>query len=131
MDKTPDQFEESLVSLMNKAIKAYETRGPNLRHGIALDKQVTIILSQTEEDAAVVRNLFQPPFALPETGRGEKCARVQIIAGWKRHVTFPRRPHFMRISSPSAASPVTMSAAVLSSCCGAVTLTSPTFNPCR
>ena len=49
LDKTPDQFEESLVSLITKAIKAYETRGPNLRHGIALDKQVTIILSQTDE----------------------------------------------------------------------------------
>lgn len=49
LDKTPDRFEESLYSLMAKAIKAYETRGPNLRHGIALDKQVTIILSQTDE----------------------------------------------------------------------------------
>jgi hypothetical protein len=48
IDKTPDLFAESLVSLMSKAIKAYETRGPNLRHGIALDKQVTIILSQTD-----------------------------------------------------------------------------------
>ena len=49
LDKTPDQFEESLVSLMQKAISAYQTRGPGLRHGIALDKQVTIILSQTED----------------------------------------------------------------------------------
>jgi hypothetical protein len=48
IDKTPDQFAESIVSLMSKAIKAYETRGPNLRHGIALDKQITIILSQTD-----------------------------------------------------------------------------------
>ncbi len=49
IDKTPDQFEQSLVSLMQKAINAFQTRGPGLRHGIALDKQVTIILSQTEE----------------------------------------------------------------------------------
>lgn len=49
IDKTPEQFEQSLVSLMQKAISAYETRGPGLRHGIALDKQVTIILSQTAE----------------------------------------------------------------------------------
>jgi hypothetical protein len=48
LDKTPDQAYASLVSLMDKAIKAYETRGPNLRHGIALDRQITIILSQTE-----------------------------------------------------------------------------------
>ena len=63
LDKTPDRFEESLVSLMNKAIKAYETRGPNLRHGIALDKQVTIILSQTAEDrplCGIYFNLHSP-----------------------------------------------------------------------
>jgi hypothetical protein len=48
IDKTPERAEESLRSLMEKAIKAYQNRGPNLRHGIALDKQITIILSQTE-----------------------------------------------------------------------------------
>jgi hypothetical protein len=48
IDKTPDDFEASLVSLLNKAIKAYESRGPQLRHGIALDKFVTIILSQSD-----------------------------------------------------------------------------------
>ena len=63
IDKTPDRFEESLISLMNKAIKAYETRGPNLRHGIALDRQVTIILSQTEEErplCGIYFNLHSP-----------------------------------------------------------------------
>ena len=50
LDKTPEQCEASLRSLVEKAIKAYDTRGPNLRHGIALDKQVTVILSQTEGD---------------------------------------------------------------------------------
>ena len=48
IDKTPEEFESSLISLMNKAIKAYESRGPELRHGIALDKQVTVILSQND-----------------------------------------------------------------------------------
>ena len=48
IDKTPERAEESLRSLMEKAIKAYQNRGPNLRHGIALDKQITIILSQTD-----------------------------------------------------------------------------------
>jgi hypothetical protein len=48
IDKTPDHFEDSLNSLLNKAIHAYENRGPHLRHGIALDNQVTVILSQTE-----------------------------------------------------------------------------------
>lgn len=48
IDKTPEDFQASLVSLLNKAIKAYESRGPHLRHGIALDRQVTVILSQNE-----------------------------------------------------------------------------------
>jgi hypothetical protein len=46
LEKAPEDFETSLASLVQKAIKAYESRGPNLRHGIALDKQVTVILSQ-------------------------------------------------------------------------------------
>jgi len=48
LNKTPEEFEEALISLLNKAIKAYEGRGPELRHGIALDKQITIILSQAD-----------------------------------------------------------------------------------
>jgi hypothetical protein len=48
LNKTPEEFETSLRSLLNKAIKAYESRGPDLRHGIALDKQLTVILSQSE-----------------------------------------------------------------------------------
>ncbi len=48
IDKTPEEFRASLVSLLVKAIKAFETRGPQLRHGIALDKHVTVILSQSE-----------------------------------------------------------------------------------
>ena len=48
VDKTPEEFAASLLSLLNKAIKAYENRGPHLRHGIALDKQVTVILSQND-----------------------------------------------------------------------------------
>lgn len=48
IDKTPQDFQSSLVSLLAKAIKAYESRGPQLRHGIALDRHVTIILSQSD-----------------------------------------------------------------------------------
>ena len=50
IDKTPEDCKGALVSLMDKAIRAYTSRGPHLRHGIALDKQVTIILSQTEQE---------------------------------------------------------------------------------
>lgn len=63
LDKTPDQFEESLTSLMAKAIKAYAERGANMRHGIALDKQVTIILSQTDGEiplCGIYFNLHTP-----------------------------------------------------------------------
>ena len=63
LDKTPEDCEGSLRSLMEKAIKAYENRGPHLRHGIALDRQVTIILSQTENDrplCGIYFNLHSP-----------------------------------------------------------------------
>src|SRR5665213_3961557 len=49
LHKTPDEFEASLTSLLQKAIKAYETRAPGMRHGIALDKEVTVILSQSDD----------------------------------------------------------------------------------
>jgi hypothetical protein len=63
LDKTPEECEASLRSLMEKAIKAYESRGPHLRHGIALDRQVTIILSQTDNDrplCGIYFNLHSP-----------------------------------------------------------------------
>jgi hypothetical protein len=63
LDKTPDECEQALVRLMEKAIKAYLNRGPHLRHGIALDRHVTIILSQTENDrplCGIYFNLHSP-----------------------------------------------------------------------
>jgi hypothetical protein len=63
IDKTPEQFEASLKSLIDKAIKAYLNRAPGLRHGIALDKQVTVILSQSEGDTplcGIYFNLSSP-----------------------------------------------------------------------
>jgi len=46
VEKTPDEFLKSLQSLMTKAIVAFETRAPGLRHGIALDRHLTIMLSE-------------------------------------------------------------------------------------
>jgi hypothetical protein len=63
IEKTPEEFEASLISLLNKAIKAYESRGPNLRHGIALDRQVTVILSQNDSTkplCGIYFNLHSP-----------------------------------------------------------------------
>jgi hypothetical protein len=72
IDKTPEDFEASLASLMAKAIKAYESRGEGLRHGIALDKEVTVILSQCDEPrpmCGIYFNLHSPyqKNALPKT----------------------------------------------------------------
>jgi hypothetical protein len=76
IDKTADECLASLQSLMEKAIRAYNNRGPNLRHGIALDRQVTIILSQTEGDrplCGIYFNLFSP-YHKKNNGRKEKPA---------------------------------------------------------
>ena len=72
LGKAPEDFEKSLASLVHKAIKAYESRGPNLRHGIALDKQVTVILSQGDGPrplCGIYFNLHSPyqKDALPKT----------------------------------------------------------------
>ena len=74
IDKTPEDFAASLTSLLNKAIKAYEGRGPELRHGIALDKHVTIILSQNDGPrplCGIYFNLHSPyqRKSLPKTVR--------------------------------------------------------------
>jgi hypothetical protein len=58
IDKTPEDCRASLVSLVEKAIKAYLSRGPHLRHGIALDRQVTVILSQTESEHPLCGTYF-------------------------------------------------------------------------
>lgn len=49
LNKTPEEFEVVLTSLLQKAIKAYENRAAGMRHGIALDKEVTVILSQSDD----------------------------------------------------------------------------------
>lgn len=72
LEKSPEEFEESMVSLMKKAIHAYENRGAGMRHGLALDKQVTIILSQSDSArplCGIYFNLHSPyqKDALPTT----------------------------------------------------------------
>jgi hypothetical protein len=64
IDKPPDECEDSLRRLMEKAINAYVNRGEGLRHGIALDRQVTVILSQVDHSdrpmCGVYFNLSSP-----------------------------------------------------------------------
>lgn len=72
LQKTPEEFAASLVSLLQKAIRAFDTRAAGMRHGIALDKEVTIILSQSDEArplCGIYFNLHSPykRDALPKT----------------------------------------------------------------
>ena len=63
LEKTPADFEASLNSLIAKAIKAYENRGTGMRHGIALDNQMTVILSQGDDErplCGIYFNLHSP-----------------------------------------------------------------------
>ena len=63
VEKTPDEFLKSLQSLMGKAITAFENRTPGLRHGIALDRHVTIMLSETDDArplCGIYLNLHSP-----------------------------------------------------------------------
>ena len=83
LEKTPEDFEASVNSLMQKAIKAYENRGEGMRHGIALDKRVTVILSQGDEPrpmCGIYFNLHSPyqKSALPKTVRSfsDKSSRM-------------------------------------------------------
>lgn len=80
IDKTPDEFHTSLVSLLNKAIKAYENRGPQLRHGIALDRQVTVILSQNDTPRPLCGIYFNlhSPYQKPTAPKALKAVREPI-----------------------------------------------------
>jgi hypothetical protein len=63
LEKSTCDCEKVLRSLLQKAINAYCHRGPEMRHGIALDRQVTIILSQTDGDrplCGIYFNLHSP-----------------------------------------------------------------------
>jgi hypothetical protein len=80
IDKTPDEFHTSLVSLLNKAIKAYENRGPQLRHGIALDRQVTVILSQNDNPRPLCGIYFNlhSPYQKPTASKSFKAVSEPI-----------------------------------------------------
>lgn len=72
LEKCTEEFHQTLLALIKKAIQAYEKRGPELRHGIALDKHVTVILSQSDSErplCGIYFNLHSPyqRKALPKT----------------------------------------------------------------
>ncbi len=75
LQKTPDEFEAVVTSLMQKAIGAFANRAAGMRHGIALDREVTVILSQGDGErplCGIYFNLHSPyrkeslPQSLPE-----------------------------------------------------------------
>ena len=80
INKTPDDFGTSLTSLLSKAIKAYEGRGPELRHGIALDKHITIILSQNESARPLCGIYFNlhSPYQKPAQAKPAKSVRGSV-----------------------------------------------------
>lgn len=74
LEKSPEECGDALRSLMEKAIHTYQNRAPNLRHGIALDRQVTIILSQTEGErplCGIYFNLSSPYHKKPAARRAK------------------------------------------------------------
>lgn len=76
LEKTPDECRESLESLTKRAINVFENRGENLRHGIALDKHVTVMLSQTDREiplCAIYFNLCSPYHQ--ERAKAEKISK--------------------------------------------------------
>ena len=80
VEKTPEDFNASLSSLLDKAIKAYESRGPHLRHGIALDRHVTVILSQTENARPLCGIYFNlaSPYQRSPSARAAKTVGEEI-----------------------------------------------------
>ncbi len=77
LEKTPEECQAALHSLLEKAIREYVNRGPGLRHGISLDKHLTVILSQTDGDrplCGIYFNLRSPylkkPAAKPARATG-------------------------------------------------------------
>jgi hypothetical protein len=78
LDKPPDECRKDLSSLMEKAIKAYASRSANLRHGIALNKQVTIILSQTDGDRPLCGIYFNLHSPYKKKSGGPKAKKEEL-----------------------------------------------------
>lgn len=77
LEKLPDDCEATLRSLLQKAINAYLARGADMRHGIALDRHVTVILSQTEGQrplCGIYFNLHSPYSKKPAAKRDREHA---------------------------------------------------------
>jgi hypothetical protein len=87
IEKIPEDCETTLRSLLEKAIKAFATRGPELRHGIALDRHVTVILSQTDGPRPRHRPL-RPAGSTRQVG---ECPNEPLQRSIPRQITFKLR----------------------------------------
>lgn len=68
LERPTQDFERALRSLVARAIQAYQNRGPGMRHGIALDKLVTVILSVSDTErplCGIYFNLHSPYHGKP------------------------------------------------------------------
>lgn len=75
LEKTRDDCQATMESLIAKAIETFQHRPPGMRHGIALDRYLTVILSQSESDrplCAIYFNLHTPYFTKPQSKTAAK-----------------------------------------------------------
>ncbi len=79
--KTPDDCLEAIERLMLKAIKAYENRADGMRHGIALDKEITIMLSQTENGPPLCGIYFNLHTPYSREHGGHNITKTRTRAG--------------------------------------------------
>ena len=124
--KTPDECLEAIERLMIKAIKAYENRAEGMRHGIALDKEITIMLSQSGATNRCARSTSTcTPLTAARTAGATSSSRPPR----PRPIHRSNRHHLNRASSPTQISPSTISATVYVSHVGPDTRTWPIFYP--
>ena len=62
LDRPPDHFLKSLLSLLSRASKAYQSRSEGARHGVACDSFVTVIISHADPKplCGIYFNLYSP-----------------------------------------------------------------------
>lgn len=63
LEKVPEECAATLRSLLAKALEQYVNRAPDMRHGIALDRHVTIIISKSDRPrplCGIYFNLHSP-----------------------------------------------------------------------
>ena len=63
LDKPTEEFEQDVRRLMVKAMHAFRNRARGLRHGIALDSHMTVIISENRKSlplCGIYFNLHSP-----------------------------------------------------------------------